>query len=169
MPLTKRADFPQRRSTRPFGDRVRGIPMDDDESLPLIIALDTNVLVQSLPGGGRFRAIMNSFITGRVHLVVSTEILLKNQEVLDEISGRNAGTVLQELLANYQVHVVKVEPTFRGNAILDDPDDNKFVDAAVTANAHWIVTEDGHFDVLEHNTLLTIRPMTPHRLIDRHL
>ena len=29
-----------------------------------------------------------------------------------------------------------------------DPDDNKFVDCAVAANAHFIVTDDHHYDVL---------------------
>jgi len=30
-----------------------------------------------------------------------------------------------------------------------DPDDNKFVDCAIAANALFIVTNDHHFDVLQ--------------------
>ena len=30
-----------------------------------------------------------------------------------------------------------------------DPDDNKFVDCAIAANAHFICTEDKHFNVLK--------------------
>ena len=35
------------------------------------------------------------------------------------------------------------------NLIQKDPDDNKFVDCAITAGARYIVTEDHHYDVLK--------------------
>jgi predicted nucleic acid-binding protein len=34
--------------------------------------------------------------------------------------------------------------------IYADPDDDKFVDCAVAANAKFIVTEDNHFNVLKN-------------------
>ena len=33
--------------------------------------------------------------------------------------------------------------------IQTDPDDNKFVDCALTAGARYIVTEDHHYDVIK--------------------
>ena len=39
-------------------------------------------------------------------------------------------------------------PYYKFNVIKVDPDDNKFVDCAVAANAHFIVTDDHHYDVL---------------------
>jgi predicted nucleic acid-binding protein len=45
-------------------------------------------------------------------------------------------------------NVVFVHPTFRFNLITVDPDDNKFVDCAIVANADYIVSQDTHFDVL---------------------
>ena len=36
-------------------------------------------------------------------------------------------------------------PYYKFNLIKSDPDDNKFVDCAVIANAKFIVTEDRHF------------------------
>ena len=35
------------------------------------------------------------------------------------------------------------------NLITADLDDNKFVDCAISANAHYIVTNDHHYDVLK--------------------
>jgi uncharacterized protein len=35
------------------------------------------------------------------------------------------------------------------NLISADPDDNKFVDCAFAANAHYIVTNDKHFNILK--------------------
>ena len=36
-------------------------------------------------------------------------------------------------------------------SILQDKDDNKFVDCAIAANARFIVSEDGHFKYLKES------------------
>ena len=46
-------------------------------------------------------------------------------------------------------NVVRVDAQFRFNLITRDPDDNKFVDCAIVANAEFIVTNDAHFTVLK--------------------
>jgi predicted nucleic acid-binding protein len=38
---------------------------------------------------------------------------------------------------------------YRWNLITADPDDNKFVDCAIGANAKYIVSNDRHFKILE--------------------
>lgn len=38
---------------------------------------------------------------------------------------------------------------YKFNLIKSDPDDDKFVDCVVIANAKFFVTEDYHFDVLK--------------------
>ena len=40
-------------------------------------------------------------------------------------------------------------PYFHFKLIIADPDDDKFVDCAIAANAKFVVTDDGHFDVLK--------------------
>ena len=47
-------------------------------------------------------------------------------------------------------YVIFCNPYFNFNLIQNDPDDNKFVDCAICANAKLIVTEDHHFDILKH-------------------
>jgi uncharacterized protein len=44
--------------------------------------------------------------------------------------------------------VIRVEPAYRFQLIEDDPDDNKFTDAAVVGNADYVVTNDRHFNRL---------------------
>ena len=39
-------------------------------------------------------------------------------------------------------------PHYHFNLIQVDPDDNKFVDCAIQANARFIVTNDHHYDIL---------------------
>jgi uncharacterized protein len=43
----------------------------------------------------------------------------------------------------------KISPTYRFLLIKDDPDDDKFVDCAITGNADFIVTHDKHFNILK--------------------
>ena len=134
-----------------------------------VVALDTNVLVQSLPEKGRFRPIIEGFVVGRIRWVVSTEILNEYQEILNEKGGPRAGGALSALLEFYRDYVVRVAPTYHWQALEIDVDDNKFVDAAVAASADWIVTEDRGFDVLHRDERLTIRPISAQRFIDRYL
>ena len=46
-------------------------------------------------------------------------------------------------------HTLHYTPCFKFDLIAADPDDNKFVDCAIAANARFIVTEDEHFEALK--------------------
>ena len=46
---------------------------------------------------------------------------------------------------------------FRFHLISQDPDDNKFVDCAIIANARYIVSEDNHFKVVNSNPFSKVR------------
>lgn len=46
-------------------------------------------------------------------------------------------------------NTLQINPYYKWELITRDPDDNKFVDCAISANARFIVTEDKHFDVLK--------------------
>lgn len=82
-------------------------------------------------------------------LCVSTEILEEYEEVLARnISSRVAQYVMMILMERSNVCKVKVNLYYRFRLIAADPDDNKFVDCAITSNARYIVTEDRHFDAL---------------------
>jgi len=63
---------------------------------------------------------------------------------LNEAVAKN---VIRTLLLLPNVKYVNV--FFHWNLIEADPDDNKFVDCAISANANYIVTEDKHFNVLK--------------------
>jgi predicted nucleic acid-binding protein len=143
--------------------------MADDPPARPIITLDTNALIQSIPTRGRFRPIIEAFDVGRFLLVVSTEILLEYEEILKAIGGPTTWSAFVALLKARADFVRRVDPTYFWNAIVHDPDDNKFVDAAVAGDADWIVTEDAHYNMLFENSLLTVRPLHPLQFIERHL
>ena len=45
--------------------------------------------------------------------------------------------------------VTFIDPHFRLGLIVEDPDDNKFVDCAFAANAEYLVSDDKHFKILQ--------------------
>ena len=55
--------------------------------------------------------------------------------------------MLKELIET--PNVIRISPDFRFNMITTDPDDNKFVDCAITAGATYIVSNDRHFSELQ--------------------
>lgn len=114
-----------------------------------LLVVDTNSLIQSLPRRSRYHELWLSFFDGRNTLCVSNEILEEYEEILErKTSHELASNVIKAILNN--PHTLLVSPYFRFDLIKSDPDDNKFVDCAVTANAKFIVTQDKHFEVLNY-------------------
>jgi predicted nucleic acid-binding protein len=58
-----------------------------------------------------------------------------------------AETVVEEILLTPNTMPVTVY--YKWQLISTDPDDNKFVDCAISANASYIITNDRHFNVLK--------------------
>lgn len=111
------------------------------------IVLDTNSLIQCVAYNSVYRRVWLSVLNGQNILCVSNEILFEYEEILGRFfNPQFAETVINAILESK--HVVRVNPTYRFNLITADPDDNKFVDCAIRANARYIVTNDHHYGIL---------------------
>ncbi len=86
-------------------------------------------------------------ISGKYELCVTTEILLEYEEKITEFYSQSTATVLLDALTTSS-YVHKKKVFFRFN-IIADLDDNKFVDCAFAANAHFLVSDDKVFRVLK--------------------
>lgn len=64
--------------------------------------------------------------------------------------------------------LIKVSPTYRFRSITADPEDDKFADCAIAAEADYIITSDRHFDALAGSGYRP-PPITPGEFIQRHL
>lgn len=69
--------------------------------------------------------------------------------------GSAAAEAVMATLDNLSNNIL-VTRYYRWLAIENDPDDDKFVDCAVSANAVCIVTEDRHFNILKSRTFPSI-------------
>lgn len=112
------------------------------------IVLDTNCLLIAISDRSSFHRVWQAFTLGDYTLCVTNEIIEEYAEVISRnINERVAQTVIYLIMTLSNVKYI--DPHFRFQLITADPDDNKFVDCAIAANAKYIVTEDHHFDVLK--------------------
>lgn len=111
------------------------------------VLLDTNIILVITPYFSAYRWVYDALRDGHFELVVSTEILDEYAELLERHYSVDFAERTLLALDNFTT-VVRVEPVYRFQLIDDDPDDNKFTDAAVVGNADYVVTNDRHFNRL---------------------
>ena len=111
------------------------------------LVLDTNSLIQCVSRRSRYHDLWLSFIDGRNQLCVTTEILNEYVEILQRETTENFASILLEVILN-NPNTLFINVFYKFNLIISDPDDNKFIDCAIAAQAKYIVTEDHHYDAL---------------------
>ena len=113
------------------------------------IVLDTNVLLVAIPVHSPYHKIFQAFLDGTFVLCVTTDILNEYIEKLQE--KYKYRTEVSENIINLfdtSPDVMNVTNYYFWNIIEQDPDDNKFVDCAISAGADYLVSNDRHFDDL---------------------
>lgn len=86
-------------------------------------------------------------MSGDIQLCVNTEILNEYEEILSNKTTKEIAHNVVEAIARLSTTYFQ-ESYYHFGLIKEDPDDNKFVDCAIAADAELIVTNDKHFDVL---------------------
>lgn len=112
------------------------------------VVIDTNCFLSIIPKVSPYRPIFDAYRRGKLELAITTEILHEYEEIFSlKMTAEIAHNLLE--LIDRQPNTVLTEVYYRWQLIRRDPDDDKFVDAAVAANADYIVTNDGHFSDLD--------------------
>ena len=112
------------------------------------IVLDTNCLIQSISPRSRYYAVWESLVDGQNTLCVSNEIIMEYLEILQRLTDHDTAETIVKTIINSRF-VEFITPYYNFGLITQDPDDNKFVDCAIAANARFIVTNDHHYDILK--------------------
>ena len=111
------------------------------------IVLDTNILLVSISDRSPLHWIYKDFLDDKYDLCVSTDILDEYAEILERFMGHSVAESVVGAIINRK-NTVLINVYYRFN-LLDDVDDNKFVDCAVASNAQYIVSEDKSFQKLK--------------------
>jgi len=130
------------------------------------LVLDTNSLIQCASSRSKYNDLWRSFQDGRNVLCVTTAILEEYAEILKKLTTERFAEYVLGVIVN-NPDTLFVTPYFHFNLIYADPDDDKFVDCAVAANAKFIVTEDNHFNVLKNYAFPSVEIIKLDEIIKR--
>ena len=133
------------------------------------IVIDTNILVSAFVFGGTIRKqLTRIFEREDICIVTSADIMRELTTVLfrQEFARFQEKATLEALLDGFLADATEARVTVRVNACRD-PKDNKFLEAAVSANAAVIVTGDA--DLLALNPFEGIRILSMSAFLSEYL
>lgn len=111
------------------------------------IVLDTNCLLQMISRRSPYYGAWMAFRAGKYCLCISNEIVSEYHEIITRITNHIVADGVINAILN-SPHCRRFDPQFRFGLIEQEPDDNKFVDCAIVADADYIVSDDSHFKIL---------------------
>lgn len=123
------------------------------------VVLDTNVLLVSISPRSSSNWLWNSLLSGEFDLCVTTDILDEYAEILEREMGQEVAEAALDLLMEIP-NVQVIHKYFHWQLVEIDPDDNKFIDCAIAASAHYIVSHDRHLRVINQYPYFGIQLIT---------
>lgn len=112
------------------------------------VVIDTNILWVSISSKSSTHWVVQHLLAGTFTLCVTSEILQEYEEIIGQKLGAKTASAFMELLENLD-NVEEITRYYSWLLIHQDPDDNKFVDCAIAANAQYLATNDKHFNILK--------------------
>ncbi|HLC64790.1 MAG TPA: putative toxin-antitoxin system toxin component, PIN family [Candidatus Nanoarchaeia archaeon] len=123
------------------------------------VVLDTNIFISGIHWSGGSEKILRAWFSGKFILVISPEIISEITETLasfrvpmekEDIAWWKKALINKSLL---------VAPSFKVDVVKSDPDDNKFIEAALSGNADYIITQDKHLlDIKNYEGIAILPP-----------
>lgn len=105
--------------------------------------IDTNILMSGTFWGGPPAKVLDAFLKDKFEWIVSTEILEEYWRVLNELIKKyQAPAQVVEFFQTLSLSATIVSPLSFGAQVCSDPDDDKFIEAAVAGAAGFIVSGD---------------------------
>ena len=121
------------------------LPLIDGKSM-LKAVVDTSVFIAGLIKDSTCRRVLKALQESQFTLVVSSETF---EEFLEVISRRKFHHIIDHSVASRLVKVIQsqailVKPSVRVINVVDDPDDNCFLEAALEGQVDCMVSVDNH-------------------------
>jgi putative PIN family toxin of toxin-antitoxin system len=130
--------------------------------------LDTNVLISGVFWKGPPFEILKAWQEQRFRLAISLPILDEYRRVFDEFAKERQMPVLNSVLKLIELRSEIVEPVPFSEPVCRDPDDDKFLEAAIAAGADYIVSGDkALLNVKFHHEVEVVRPSRFLKLLSR--
>lgn len=112
------------------------------------VVLDTNILIDAVHDDFSYTwKIIDLVLKGEIAAVASEKILKENRLIIERnVVKENDQERLEKFL-----NLVTVVPVYQHLKVVDDdPEDDKFIECAMTVEADYIISSDKHLLHLEH-------------------
>lgn len=123
------------------------------------VVLDTNIFISGIHWTGDSEKILYSWFDNKFDIICSTEII---EEIIKTLTNFKIQIPINDILLWITILIGKsilVEPTEKLFIVKDDPDDNKFIEAAIAGDVKYIVTQDNHLLSIEsYNDVMILKP-----------
>jgi uncharacterized protein len=106
------------------------------------VVIDTNVFVSGIFWKGPPNRILNAWRDGKFQLVVTVEIMEEYRRVLRELAEKRSGINVDRFLELVGLNALAVKAPVFARPVCSDPDDDKFLAAALAGKADYVVTGD---------------------------
>ena len=112
------------------------------------VVIDSNIFIMCLNPASKYNSVFTELVKGSYTLAVSTDITFEYLEIFQQKFQHTKAEMMNRFLRESN-HVTNTDIYYYWSLISIDPDDNKYVDCAIAANADYIVTNDKHFNILK--------------------
>jgi putative PIN family toxin of toxin-antitoxin system len=108
------------------------------------VVIDTNVFVSGIFWKGQSNKVLNLWKEGKITPVVSTDILSEFTKVMSDFKIQLPEDMIKEWVNLILRNSILVEPKEKLAVVKDDPKDDMFIEAAVTGNVKYIISQNKH-------------------------
>ena len=129
------------------------------------VILDTNVFVSAVFFGGTPGQVLSHWRDREFGIAVSREVLEEYVRVGERLAAQAPGVDLGPVLDLIAAHAIFVIAGSLPGPVCRDPDDDKFLACALTAEARYIVSGDRDLLVLSPYRGVTV--LSPHAFIEQ--
>jgi len=107
------------------------------------VVIDTNIYISAVFWGGKPREVVDLGRDENILVFTSLDINGEIREKLKTKFGLNDEEV-DRILLDFSTFTVPVKVTKRIQVVSDDPDDDKFIECALSCDADFIISGDKH-------------------------
>jgi putative PIN family toxin of toxin-antitoxin system len=133
----------------------------------LRIVVDTNVFISGVFFRGPPYEIIKAWHEGRIQILISGEIIEEYRRVGELLSKQFPGIEFGPILQLLAIHAEFVRPEKLTAQVCQDPDDDKFLECAISGNCNLIVSGDNHLLKISGHKGIVI--VSPRNFVDNHL
>lgn len=131
------------------------------------IVLDTNVFVSGVFWKGPPAVVLDACSSGRIELVLSPAIIDEYRRVGQELTNQYHGLDLKSVIDALITIAYVVSDRKLPSPVCSDPDDDKFLAAAISSRAEYVVSGDKA--LLRVHEYRGVRVVTAREFVDDHL